>query len=119
MVKNRGSIDILADVIKASTQGLSKTRIMFKANLSYKLLTKYLAIAVNNGFISSDKSIYRVTPNGKAFLVDYIRYCGKLSIMQGLQEELDTERLYLEQIYLKSNLEYKNLQQSYSPFDIK
>ena len=103
--KNRGSTDVLADVVKVSREGPRKTRIMMKANLSYKLLQKYLAIAVNNGFISSDNSRYRLTSNGKVFLEEYNKYCDRLSKIQGLQKELDSRRVSLERMYLKSNPE--------------
>lgn len=104
LVKNRGSIDILADILKASAGGSSKTRIMFKANLSYGLLMKYLTLAISNGLISLDRSIYSITSTGKAFLEQYVKYCTKFSKIKELQTELDSELLYLETIYLKSNL---------------
>jgi predicted transcriptional regulator len=53
MVKYRDSLDITAAVLDAASAGARKTHIMFQANLKYKILGKYLELAVDNGFSRS------------------------------------------------------------------
>jgi predicted transcriptional regulator len=108
LAKHRGYLDILADIMKVAKESTSKTHIMFRANLSYKLLEKYLEIAISNGFISSDKSRYRLTSQGKVFLEEYNKYCDGLSKIQGMLKELNNGRASMERMHLKSNLERKN-----------
>jgi predicted transcriptional regulator len=49
--KNRDRICLIASVVEAAHVSSTKTRIMFRANLSYQLLEKYLGTVINLGFI--------------------------------------------------------------------
>ena len=44
MSKHRESLDIVADVLRAASGGAGITRIMYTANLSYKLVERYLKL---------------------------------------------------------------------------
>ena len=85
MVKNRDRLGIVASVLEAANSGTNKTRIMFAAKLSFKLLEKYLDIAVNAGFIQVNCSIYYVTDRGQEFLQ---RYSGFRERCTTAQEQL-------------------------------
>jgi predicted transcriptional regulator len=72
---NRGKLEIMADVVNLSTSGIKKTHIMYKANLSYDQINRYLRellklglieIAINEGTV-----IYRATEKGRLFLHYY------------------------------------------------
>jgi predicted transcriptional regulator len=67
MAKHRDRIEIVADVLKAAGHGTRKTRIMWMANLSYKLLRKYLDEAVTLGYLTISQEEYGVTDDGDAF----------------------------------------------------
>ena len=67
MVKYRDSLDLIAAVLGAASAGAGKTRIMFQANLSYKILSKYLELAVDNGFLTFNSPHYEVTKTGHEF----------------------------------------------------
>jgi predicted transcriptional regulator len=41
----------VADILKVANSGGNKTHVMFGANLSLKLLEKYLGLAVGAGFV--------------------------------------------------------------------
>jgi len=41
----------VADILEAANSGANKTHIMFGANLSFKLLEKYLGLVVDAGFV--------------------------------------------------------------------
>ncbi len=58
MGKNRDKVDIIAAILKAAGDGANKTKIMFGANLSFKLLEKYLETVMNIGFVQTIASRY-------------------------------------------------------------
>jgi len=67
----RSRLDIMADVIKITMTGAKKTQIMFKANLSYKLLQIYMRALLEEGLISESNGRYVTTDRGKDFLETY------------------------------------------------
>ena len=75
--KYRSKLRIIADILEAVNGGSKKTRIMFRANLSYKLLCKYLdeilkASLVKAGPSSSNR--YFLTEKGELFLRRFRKY---------------------------------------------
>jgi predicted transcriptional regulator len=77
LVKYRRRFDILADIVGVAGQGARKTRIMYFANLSYLLLTRYLADALRVGFLRAAGEEFFVTAKGMEFLDKYQRFSGK------------------------------------------
>ncbi len=74
-VKNRNSLDILAAMLSASETASGKTHIMFGANLSYRLLERYLAEALRARLIAqTGQRSYGITGKGKAYLRKYMTY---------------------------------------------
>ena len=101
-------MEILVEVLKAAGSGATKTRIMFRANLSYKLLTKYLGMTVGSGLIELARvdfggSRYRLSETGKAFLDAYETYLSRHSTVNNCLQELEVERKRLEKIYRGSS----------------
>jgi len=73
MGRRRGEIQILTDILSISLSSVKITRLMYRANLSYSTLRKYLSAALDKGLISnthnSDGSVvYRTTEKGKLLL---------------------------------------------------
>lgn len=64
----RGRIDIIIDVLETAKEGVNKTRIIYKANLNFKLVDKYLALLQKNGLIEKKMDKYIITEKGKRFL---------------------------------------------------
>lgn len=98
MTRYRGKADIIADVVNATGSGARKTKIMHGANLSYRLLQKYLAEVVALGFIFFSDKGYEVTERGRAFLERHRAFSDKYSKIEGelsrlLREKQDLERL--------------------------
>ena len=56
--KNRDRLSIVAAILEAVNAGANKTRIMLRANLSFKLLEKYLDISIRAGFIKANENKY-------------------------------------------------------------
>ena len=74
----RDKLEIVKDMLHvaegASDSGSKKTHIMYGANLSFKLLTKYLNEVLDAGLICEKNSCYLITEKGKEFLKIYEDY---------------------------------------------
>lgn len=95
--KNRDRISIIAAILEAANSGATKTRIMFKANLSFLLLEKYLNASFSAGFVRVDGSIYKLTVRGHEYLRQYKLLEERTVRAQKLLEALDNERERLSQ----------------------
>jgi len=73
----RQRLDIIADILEVISFNAKKTQIMFKANLSYKALTKYLSEVLNASLATyeQDHQCYSLTKKGNDFLSAYKIYC--------------------------------------------
>jgi predicted transcriptional regulator len=69
-VKYRSRTDIVAEILRASLDGANKTKIMYRAFLSYLQLKSYLETLVTNSLLEYDEKseIYLTSAKGKAFL---------------------------------------------------
>jgi len=76
-VSNRTRVEILATILKVAGGGNLKTHIMYKANLSYRQLERYLNFLETNGLLArildNETLTFQVTEKGKEFLTDYAR----------------------------------------------
>ena len=96
MSKNRDKVGIIAAVLEAANSGASKTRIMRTANLSYKLLGKYLEATLQLGFIRCQASRYELTFRGKEFLNSHRQFQDKYLPVKEMLKNLEIERKQLE-----------------------
>lgn len=64
-------MDIYAEVLTQAKKGVTKTRIMYRANLSFFLLKKCLSELRSLGLIETQKALYKTTAVGLRFLVLY------------------------------------------------
>jgi predicted transcriptional regulator len=73
-MKYRSRTDIVARILDAANGGLTKTKIMYKAYLSYALLKDYLSKLVENGLLEyeDDKLKYKTTEKSLRFMRTYI-----------------------------------------------
>ena len=73
----RGTLDIMYFILKTAKEGNSKTRIMYKCNLSYDQLKSYIRILLEIGFLDKQSSIdktkvtFKSTAKGQKFLTTY------------------------------------------------
>ena len=77
--KNRGSLEIVRDMLNVATEKCKKTQILYDAHLNYLLLEKYLNILLKNELLEVDGSFYLVTWKGKDFLQKYEEYLERCS----------------------------------------
>jgi predicted transcriptional regulator len=74
--KYRDRLEIIADILKTASDGARKTQIMYRGNLSYKLLMRYLREVIGSGLVCAAEkaNIYELTEKGKMFLKNYELY---------------------------------------------
>lgn len=94
--KNRDRIGLLAAILEAANSGAPKTRIMINANLSFKLLEKYLGLSLQLGYLELDGSNYKVTKHGRVFLFRYKRFMRQHEQIQKSLQNLANERALLD-----------------------
>ena len=60
-------------ILEAANGGVTKTKIMYKAFLSYAQLKEYLTVLIENGLLEyiEGEQIYRTTEKGNRFLKIY------------------------------------------------
>jgi len=73
VVKYRSRTDIAADILEIAMDGAIKTKIMYKAFLSFPQLKEYLTVLLERGLLEhvEDENEYRTTDKGKQFLKMY------------------------------------------------
>jgi predicted transcriptional regulator len=91
-------LEIIADILNAVGNGAKKTRIMGLANLSYKLLEKYLGETVNIGLVYFNHDCYEVTEKGRSFIEMYSHFSSKYSKIKSTLEKIMFEREVLERM---------------------
>jgi len=68
----RDKIDIIADILKVALSGAKKTHIVYKANLNFNVLKRYIIRLEENGLLMKiDGGHYMTTQKGSQFLEQY------------------------------------------------
>jgi predicted transcriptional regulator len=97
MGKNRDRLSIIAAILEAANSGACKTKIMFSANLSFKLLEKYLNICLEAGFVEANGNKYAITEYGATILKQYRQLHERYNNAQKMFNDLVSERERLAQ----------------------
>lgn len=86
-MKYRSRTEIASRILESASGGTTKTKIMYKAFLSYAQLKEYLAVLEENGLLAYDKGeqIYKTTQKGLHFL-------DITNSLQGMMEGIPTSR---------------------------
>lgn len=90
-MKNRDRSAIVANILNVASKGARKTRIMYKANLSYQQLLEYLKLLVDMGLLEEkileneqNPKVYVTTERGKEFLETFAKLdlqLGRISVL--------------------------------------
>ena len=67
----RNNLDICADILQVAQPGARKTQIVYKANLNFMIVKKYLRNLIENGFIEKFDKLYYTTNKGVNFIESY------------------------------------------------
>jgi predicted transcriptional regulator len=69
-MRNRGRTEIVGSILDAANGGITKTKIMYKAFLSYGQLKEYLSLLIENNLLEylDGTQTYKTTEKGLNFL---------------------------------------------------
>jgi predicted transcriptional regulator len=98
--KYRNRIEIIADICSIVRNGARKTQIMYKGNLSYKLLTRYLGEVIGAGLVcvGEKANLYRLTEKGEAFLRHFENYTQSRTEVERHLSTMKGQRAMLERM---------------------
>ncbi len=73
--KRRDRLFIMAEILNVATEGVLKTQIMYRANLSFAQLNEYLSLLLNLNLLKDvktpERTIYKTTDKGSRYLQSY------------------------------------------------
>jgi predicted transcriptional regulator len=75
----RNDLDICADILQVARVGAKKTHLVYKANLNFEIVKKYLSRLSENRLISSENGHYITTEEGVKFLDNYQKFTSMYS----------------------------------------
>ena len=96
----RGRLDIIADILRVVSLQPKKTQIMYQANLSYKVLMKYLKEVREASLIEfeREKHCYKLTSKGSKFLETYKKYSRRSRQLEKRRNEVEGKKKVLEEL---------------------
>jgi len=99
MSKYRSRLQILVDILSLANEGAKKTHIMYGANLSIKLLHKYLGEVLNSGLVClRDDGLYEITEKGLVFLDKCNRFLERNDRTRNHLDSVEDKRRELENL---------------------
>jgi len=87
-MKYRSRTDIVSQILEAANGGATKTKIMYKAYLSYAQLKEYLSVLIENGLLEFEKGTqtYKTASKGLQFLKTYSQMGGLIVLDAGSEK---------------------------------
>src|SRR3990170_7987915 len=99
MSKYRDRLQIIASILSIAGRRAKKTQIMYQANLSYKLLCRYLGEVQDAGLVSFEKEeCYVLTAKGKEFLSRHEEYSKRCKNLEEHLNHVNGEKAALEKM---------------------
>lgn len=102
----RGKLDISADILNITKNNpQKKTQIMYKANLSYTILIKYINKLVKASLIAyeDENQYYILTEKGQKYLKIYEEYANATRFLQERQKDVCIKKKALEKLCIIKN----------------
>lgn len=96
----RRRLDIIADILQVVSQNAKKTQIMYQANLSYKVLQRYLRNITAASLIDfeNEAQCYVLTTKGQEFLEAYKDYAKTNKSVEKRLNDVDNKKKNLEEL---------------------
>jgi predicted transcriptional regulator len=96
----RGRLDIIADILNVASREAKKTQIMYQANLSYKVLQRYLYEIIQASLITFEKhkQCYELTYKGQEYLDAYKDYSKCSKNMEKHLTDFSAKKKVLEEL---------------------
>ena len=89
MSKKRNKMELIASILEGCKDGIRKTKLMYKANLSYRLFCKYTKLLEKKGLIVFDNNEYKLTSKGYEYLAHLREYLELKSRLEKLKSIID------------------------------
>lgn len=67
----RSEMEIIATILDIAKQEVKKTKILYKANLSYVQLKNYVSFLLEKGLLENIGNMYSTTKKGRLFLITW------------------------------------------------
>jgi len=113
MSKYRDRLQIVADILFIAGRGAKKTQIMYQANLSYRLLCRYLDEVLNADLVSfENEKRFVLTAKGKEFLNRHEEYSKSCKSLEKHLYDVNNEKAVLEKMCPNANTNRRNLVES-------
>ena len=74
--ERRGKLEIMADILLVTRDGARKTEIVYKANLNFTRIERYIPFLEERGMIKNSDQVYKTTEKGEEFLREYAKMRG-------------------------------------------
>jgi predicted transcriptional regulator len=96
----RGKLDIIADILSVASRNARKTQIMYQANLSYKVLRKYLSEILGAQLVrfEDESRLFLLTEKGREFLEAYEKYSKSTKSVEKWLGEVATKKSVLQDL---------------------
>jgi len=96
--KYRNRVEIIGDILNIVRDGARKTQIMYRGNLSYKLLRSYLHEVIGAGLVcvGERSNVYQLTEKGRTFLKNFEDYSRSRSEAEQLLTDVHSLKTKLE-----------------------
>jgi predicted transcriptional regulator len=96
----RSRFDIISDMLNVVSGRAKKTQIMYQANLSYRLLQKYLAEVRCSSLVTYERKgrCYVLTDKGREFLQAYKEYSRRAEFVEKYINHFKLEEKVLEKL---------------------
>ena len=93
-------MDIIADILTVASRNAKRTQIMYQANLSYKVMRRYLDEVISASLLrfETEQQCYMLTAKGNEFLAAYKEYCRTHKHAEKCLGEIRTKRKVLEDL---------------------
>jgi len=100
----RDRLQIIADILFIASKRAKKTQIMYQANLSYRLLCRYLGDVLDAGLVSfENEDCYVLTKKGKEFLMKHEEYSKRCKSLEEHLNHVNNEKTVLERMCYNTN----------------
>jgi predicted transcriptional regulator len=101
----RDKLDIIADILHVASSDAKKTQIMYQANLSYKVLQRYLKEIIEASLIRFETSnqSYMLTSKGAEYLQAYKQYSRTNKSIEKRLNDFSNKKKILEELCLTKN----------------
>ena len=77
----RNNLDICADILRVSRGGAKKTHLVYKANLNFNIVKKYIRGLTESGLLEKNGERFYVTDEGNLFIDRYDKLSSPIHVI--------------------------------------